>query len=314
MYRPGTTTRPCWRNRRLGAYGLFLCLASAYTLVVHRHVSNDDGAIAKSWGVATGQVEWNEIGPITTTNSGEVATPISGGRSAQESPRPSSKDVAIKPESPLLFIASNDSRAVIDDDNKVLGIDAGPNVVHRRRRKRVHVPAEYISADVPIRIVDPSINETSVLNWSLLSKSLWNETTTFGQLLKSGNSSALPSIGAGQRAVVILHLSPKMGSLTLRFACKNLLKDKCQVENEKRKDPPGYDNVTELSKLIVRCKSINHFCLMRDMFDPGLFEDIAFLHLYPFRQYDEWTLSGECETSSGMLLCPSFPSLTVAAL
>ena len=251
---------------------LFLCLASAYTLVVYRHllvVSNNDGAKSRG-GVAPGHVD-----PRTTISG--VAAPTSN---------------------------NGDNTRAANGGDMVVAIGARSKVVSRRRRRKgVYVPAKYNSADVPIRIVHPSINETAILNWSSLSKNLWNETTTFETLFRSGNSSALPSLGAGQRAVVILHLSPKMGSLTLRLACKNLLKDKCQVENMKRKDPPGYEDVAELSKLIVQCKSINHFCLRRGMFDPGkpeqLFENIVFLHLYPFRQYDEWTLSGECETSSG---------------
>ncbi|KAL9190039.1 hypothetical protein ACHAXT_007250 [Thalassiosira profunda] len=84
-----------------------------------------------------------------------------------------------------------------------------------------------------------------------------------------------------------------MGSLTLRTACRDTLESTCGVDPEDRVDPRGYSNSVELANLVRTCNATHHFCqrrgLLRESTPP--IEGVMFLHLYPFRKYDEWTAS-----------------------
>jgi len=119
--------------------------------------------------------------------------------------------------------------------------------------------------------------------------------------LSHSNPLPLASVPPNQRVIIIIHCAPKMGSLTLRHACRKNLIDSCGSQQswlleaaEKAKvDPIGYWNVTKFGELIHGCNDTHHFCLRKGTFTDEVerFKNTVFLHLYPFRNYDEWTIS-----------------------
>jgi hypothetical protein len=59
------------------------------------------------------------------------------------------------------------------------------------------------------------------------------------------------------------------------------------------REPPGYMNETELYPLIRSCTKTNHFCTKETVMplDLPTFDDTTFIHMFPFRTYDEWAAS-----------------------
>mmetsp|Transcript_20510 Transcript_20510/g.44513 ORF Transcript_20510/g.44513 Transcript_20510/m.44513 type:complete len:357 (-) Transcript_20510:54-1124(-) len=153
-------------------------------------------------------------------------------------------------------------------------------------------PTNLTVSTLPIHIIQPSANHSSVLPWRTLASS-WDRNTTFENLLEISHNSPLPPIPPNHRVAIILHCSPKMGSLTLRKACKNNLQNSCGMEPKGRIDPNGYSNITWFSEIIQQCDTTHHFCLRLGMFKKEMekIEGIVFFHLYPFRKYDSWAIS-----------------------
>ena len=165
-------------------------------------------------------------------------------------------------------------------------------------RKNANVTVDTL----PIHIIQPSSNDLTVLPWGTLRKQ-WDRTTEFEHLiqLSSQDTTILPPIPPNHRVVIIIHCVPKMGSLTLRKACRDNLKTSCGMESKLQIDPNGYSNTKELAEIIRQCNTTHHFCQRRGVFnsrgwgrpkswiDP--FDKIVFMHLYPFRNYDSWTVS-----------------------
>lgn len=81
-------------------------------------------------------------------------------------------------------------------------------------------------------------------------------------------------------------------STTLRVACRKNLESTCGIKHQHR-EPKGYMNETELYPLIRSCPNTNHFCTKETVMpmDVPAFDDTTFIHMFPFRTYDEWAAS-----------------------
>lgn len=165
---------------------------------------------------------------------------------------------------------------------------------------------------VPIHIIQPSTYHSSVLPWTALA-SAWDRNTTFEDLIRISDKSLLPAVPPSYRVVIIIHCSPKMGSRTLRNACRVHLQNTCGKIAKYPPDPPGYNMISELAELIQECNTTQHFCLRLGMLNKEeRIGNTSFFHLYPFRNYDQWTVSalkqpydvageGGCNQLKGML-------------
>ncbi len=86
-------------------------------------------------------------------------------------------------------------------------------------------------------------------------------------------------------------------SSTLRKACMETQYDTCNLPRkpEGMKWPDGYRSPKRLAQLFGECPETRHFCV-QDIRGPitrnyANFNTRTFLHLFPFRNYDEWALS-----------------------
>ena len=151
-----------------------------------------------------------------------------------------------------------------------------------------HVTNWTIST-LPIHIIQPSTGHSSVLSWGDLASN-WDRHTTFDDVIQISNTSLLPPIPPDHRIVIIMHCSPKMGSRSLRLACRAELTHGCGIEPKLRNDPNGYVT-NNFDQIIRRCNTTSHFC--RGVYPTGMkkHDNTAFIHLYAFRAYDLWTIS-----------------------
>ena len=158
----------------------------------------------------------------------------------------------------------------------------------------------------------------------------WGRTTTFDDLigmttvLHNTNKSKQQQQQLLQEGIMkrklILHCLPKAASTTLRRACYKHMKETCpEIEFPPQQDPYGYRNVTHFFEAVTKCKDIDHFCIQGG--DAGMSvinhegssqdtkngnddrEPFHFIHMVPFRTYDEWvesaikhiyTIDGHC--------------------
>ena len=143
-----------------------------------------------------------------------------------------------------------------------------------------------------IHIMQPTANISSILSWRDLT-SLWDRNATFDIISRISRPILLPSIPLNNRVVIIMHLSPKMGSMSLRKACTVNMNVTCGRKSRNRLEPDGFYNGTELASIIQQCNSTYHYCLGREIFHQMTkrFKDTTFFHLYPFRNYDSWSSS-----------------------
>ena len=81
-------------------------------------------------------------------------------------------------------------------------------------------------------------------------------------------------------------------STTLRVACRKNLEKTCDIKVKNRL-PMGYMNEAELYPLIQSCSNTTHFCTKETVMpmDVPTFDDTTFIHMFPFRTYDEWAAS-----------------------
>ncbi len=143
---------------------------------------------------------------------------------------------------------------------------------------------------LPIHIIEPSTGHSSVLSWGDLASN-WDRHTTFDNIIQLSNESLLPPIPPDHRVVIIMHCLPKMGSRSLRVACKAELTQGCGLTPKMRNDPNGYVDTKEFDQIIRQCNTTQHFC--RGVYPKGMkkYDNTVFFHLYPFRNYDLWTIS-----------------------
>ena len=155
------------------------------------------------------------------------------------------------------------------------------------------------STALPVYLLHSAANRTARAAWGSLAER-WNRTAQYADLFEAAaDVAALPPARSTQRPVLMIHCTPKTGSTTLRRACRDTLEATCGVSREahhKRKGaraPVGYENETELYRTIRNCSETTHFCLtgITMPVDVPAFTNAFFLHLFPFRNYDEWAAS-----------------------
>ena len=148
--------------------------------------------------------------------------------------------------------------------------------------------------DLPIYLVQSSTNETFLASWGSVAMN-WNRTTQYEDLVSVAmQAQALPEIHSGRRPVIIIHCGPKTGSTTLRKACRINMRETCGIwEKSRGRGSPGYMDGSKLFPLIERCNSTHHFCAKEITVPLDLpnFSDLEFVHMFPFRNYDEWAQS-----------------------
>lgn len=156
------------------------------------------------------------------------------------------------------------------------------------------------SHQFPIYMSNPHSNQVSPTSWKTLF-SEWDRETQYADLWKHATKSTTdsqliyPHISKEKRIAVIFHTSPKTGSSTLRKACMENLNTTCGIPLKEGKDkqPQGYRSPSVLSMTIQNCTSTQHFCVKEQsvaMLSP-LRPTIEFMHMFPFRHYNEWVVS-----------------------
>ncbi|KAL9179165.1 hypothetical protein ACHAXT_008455 [Thalassiosira profunda] len=147
-------------------------------------------------------------------------------------------------------------------------------------------------ATLPIHLLDPSAGTSAVLSWEALAAN-WDRDATFEHIANTSQSAPLPALPLNHRIAIIIHCAPKMGSATLRTACRDTLETTCGVDTDRKVDPKGYNDPGELADLVRECNETHHFCQRRGLLKESTppITGVTFLHLYPFRNYDEWTTS-----------------------
>ena len=150
---------------------------------------------------------------------------------------------------------------------------------------------------LPIYLLVPSSNVTARIAWGELS-ARWNRTAQYEDLLAAAkpiHSLPIEDIDeVPRRTVVMIHCGPKTGSTTLRSACRANLEWTCGVPRQSNGHlPEGYMDESKLYPLIRRCADTSHFCAKEIVMPPDVptYGDVSFVHMFPFRQYDEWARS-----------------------
>jgi hypothetical protein len=176
-------------------------------------------------------------------------------------------------------------------------------------------------SSVPIYLHDPSSGGSSS-PWSIISyrslASIWDRNTTYEDVLRHAAGDAthrgiddlphrlLLQSGTGDRNVTaIFHASPKMASSTLRKACVDAQQTTCGhvlgAPPVGRRMPEGYRTPVRLTQLFGTCPGTRHFCILGGIPLTGAYArhygNRTFLHLFPFRTYDEWARSALHQSS-----------------
>lgn len=140
----------------------------------------------------------------------------------------------------------------------------------------------------------------------------WERNTTYENLLQMSTSladnegetgSALSAAGAIPKKIV-LHCLPKAASTTLRRACYEHMKRKCDaIKFRTQHDPFGYRKVDDFFRAVKECDNIDHFCVQGGDMGMNIInydnttngyrerDPVHFVHMVPFRNYDEWVES-----------------------
>jgi len=166
--------------------------------------------------------------------------------------------------------------------------------------------------ELPIYLIQSSSDDDTnhqtyaQMSWGQLAQE-WNRTTQYDHLLDVATSiSSLPmppqstSISErGIRPIIMIHCGPKTGSTTLRKACKFNLQQTCNIpHNTAGHYPVGYMDESKLYPLIRNCTNTYHFCAKEitipidiPSFNNNDDSSIMMIHMFPFRQYNEWAQS-----------------------
>eukprot|EP00581_Thalassiosira_minuscula_P000409 CAMPEP_0183743514 /NCGR_PEP_ID=MMETSP0737-20130205/65258_1 /TAXON_ID=385413 /ORGANISM="Thalassiosira miniscula, Strain CCMP1093" /LENGTH=623 /DNA_ID=CAMNT_0025979135 /DNA_START=17 /DNA_END=1888 /DNA_ORIENTATION=+ len=187
--------------------------------------------------------------------------------------------------------------------------------------------SEFLSAtsSLPIYLLNTSINATAVTTWGTLLKS-WNRTAEYSHLWNvsteipslpyplqhSQQSQTQANTNGNRRTIILIHCGPKTGSTTLRVACKKNYERTCPmhaIHPPRTHEPLGYMDESKLYPLIDKCRDTTHFCAKEITIPPSLaaqeqtspsntqlqhyplYTNTTFLHLFPFRNYNEWSAS-----------------------
>lgn len=152
---------------------------------------------------------------------------------------------------------------------------------------------QLATKDLPIYLLQATTKNISLTKWGDLVAN-WDRETQYTDLIGSAlDVPSLPVISSEQRPTVMIHCGPKSGSTTLRSACKTNLLQTCGVPKQTSKYPVGYMDIEKLYPLIDACTNTSHFCAKNVTMpmDVPTFDDRAFIHMFPFRNYDEWAKS-----------------------
>jgi hypothetical protein len=157
----------------------------------------------------------------------------------------------------------------------------------------VHIPSES---------GNPSPLEWREVRWGDLA-AYWGRDTSFDDILQMSTelNNELGIKSASMKGVMkkklILHCLPKTASTTLREACVVETSRKCEALFT-RKSPYGYRNINDFFRAVRECTNINHFCIQGGSLEMDVmnFEDrekgdrepYHFLHMVPFRKFDDW--------------------------
>mmetsp|Transcript_1407 Transcript_1407/g.3120 ORF Transcript_1407/g.3120 Transcript_1407/m.3120 type:complete len:360 (-) Transcript_1407:49-1128(-) len=153
-------------------------------------------------------------------------------------------------------------------------------------------------------VVNPLKGKFAVSTFQQITRN-WNRSSTYEDILQL--TTPLESFHSTQthfkrRKILIMHCLPKMASTTLRRACWENLRSTCGVVSPKR-DPMGYFSMKDLSRLISKCDRTHHFCVMGGHVNSENFPNmrqnnvsssltnVEFVHLFPFRNFDNWSRS-----------------------
>lgn len=197
--------------------------------------------------------------------------------------------------------------------------------------------SEEEPSDVPIYVGDASRAFVASMDFRRLA-SAWDRDATYDDLLRRARES---SSGDGRRSApttasdelrrklgggdvtVLFHTSPKTASSTLRAACLRVQYDACDLPRKPpgNKWPEGYRTPKGLTGLFGRCPDVRHFCQKEGIPPTGNYTRFyptrhAFLHMFPFRNYDEWTASALHQISyrDGEVGCAAADELLDACL
>ena len=161
------------------------------------------------------------------------------------------------------------------------------------------IPPPSQELDVPIFLMDPSSHELSTREWKSIARQ-WNRNTTYTDILQSNSTipHAMIPFPKNKRILVFHHLMPKTASSTLRQSCQDTQLDTCGIEPKGpgNKRPDGYMTIKRVIQVMIECPKTTHYCVKADT-QPltrnytQFHETNAFLHLFPFRNYDEWVVS-----------------------
>jgi hypothetical protein len=210
--------------------------------------------------------------------------------------------VVIKVLAVIGFISLSSKLSQHNIDHTTLVVHEARSAKERIAPRNV-VDTENVSAavsqmDIPIFLIDPSSHELSAMEWSSIAKR-WNRNTTYADILQSNDTivDATIPFPLNKRVLIFHHLMPKTASSTLRQSCQDTQRDTCGIEPQKKnRRPDGYQTSKRLVQLMTDCPKTRHWCVRADT-QPliGKYMEFhstnSFLHLFPFRNYDEWAVS-----------------------
>ncbi|KAL7467016.1 hypothetical protein ACHAXS_007286 [Conticribra weissflogii] len=145
-----------------------------------------------------------------------------------------------------------------------------------------------------IYLMQPSCNQTRISSWETVSSN-WNRTTQYDSLFQEAFPiKSLPFIDKSKkRPVIILHCGPKTGSTTLRLACRHELEKSCVIVSKGIIRPHAYVDSKRFYPMVRSCNKTHYFCAksITMPIDVPTFNDAYFIHMFPFRNYDDWAKS-----------------------
>jgi hypothetical protein len=187
--------------------------------------------------------------------------------------------------------------------------------------------------NIPIYLIDTSnLNHTNIAvsTWGNIAPH-WNRTTEYSNLMNLATTTTVSSLPIDNikqqqqpKIMVIIHCGPKVGSTTLRFACRNNLQRTCpqidlvgREKNNRVGAPHGYfggigKDSTRLISVMKECVDTYYFCVKQITVLDMLPEittgneimmtkqqqqqrqqtnNIQYIHLFPFRNYNDWVKS-----------------------
>ena len=164
-------------------------------------------------------------------------------------------------------------------------------------------------ANIPIYLSDQYGSQLSAMDWNLVA-SIWDRDTTYDHLLQQAQTipysyfntttvtakEKLQQLLQGNNVTIVFHTSPKTASSTMRNACIETQVKTCNNTIRRGgKWPDGYRTPKRLAQLFEICPNTYHFCAKEyipiTLNYTKFYNTRTFLHLFPFRNYDEWTTS-----------------------